>query len=762
MSEPEHPIASTNIPQPSHNPPKLLTLQDGTLCTFCDDVLANPPRESGAPFRTRTLASLLQASTSCGYCAMWLRALEATAQELKDERQDEAAEMHPLLQKLVEPNEVHLQFIHVHDWGQHSIGQRIAWPHLGTIWATLDMVKAQNARHINAKPLAPSDQEEATWQMVEGWLARCDSTHGLCKYPKDPSWKPSRLLHITVEPLQVRLVEGDDIPIQVDYLTLSHCWGGAIPMSLTGDTLPSFKTSIPIEALPQNFQDACNIVKTLGHQYLWIDSLCIIQDDSEDWAIEAGRMASVYGSSWLNISAAASSNSNDGIFHSQGKHSGEAWMPIWVQRKWGGDFSGTYCVSDLRGWWSRLNNAPLNRRGWVVQERLLSPRVLHLGLEQVAFECCCMSACERLPLGDLGGEFGHGSTSRVKQFILGARCGDLKDLTVEQLLGDWNEVVRSYSMGGLTFDTDKLVALGGIVDCFERVFRGADGKLAEDQSRILSEGDSESNKARTSKEQHNVAMPQRTFLAGLWRPFLELQLVWRATSRVQHHQLSGNAPPAPGQRPAQYIAPTWSWCSVNNALVEPQHPRTIDIIFARVLDAKIVPLPELKAGQTSSGLKYCSAPGSYLRLQCSILPIAGYGGTEGLKFFDFAAGEGSAITVDSKNYWDVAFEEEAMRCSSPFAVPVFVDQTRVVNPLHGLVLDSREDEQGRPYAVRVGAFVLERPQDVKAFWAGVKSFDDKHPGTRGLCDGVFRLVPSEGKTEYVQEDGVVQRIVDIH
>ncbi|KAH8654616.1 heterokaryon incompatibility, partial [Tricladium varicosporioides] len=87
------------------------------------------------------------------------------------------------------------------------------------------------------------------------------------------------------------------------YLTLSHCWGGGNNFKLQAGNLKHLKSEIPLDQLPRTFRDAMVITKVLGYRYLWIDSLCIIQDSEEDWAQEAGRMAQVYGNAILNLAA---------------------------------------------------------------------------------------------------------------------------------------------------------------------------------------------------------------------------------------------------------------------------------------------------------------------------------------------------------------------------------------------------------------------------------------------------------------------------
>ncbi|KAM0250847.1 hypothetical protein ACHAP5_002065 [Fusarium lateritium] len=748
------------------SPPKFLSIQDGTLCDWCHDGLQRVS-EDGEPYRMRALTDLLLASDYCHLCAIWMRALHQSVCDLEESGQDAALHQHPLAQNVVEPEDVKLQFLDVPDWERLGFRRKIAWPRMGPIWAILDMTKADgDADTINTKPLPSSDRDDATWESIKQWLDCCDKDHDQCRYTKDTAWKPTRLLHISPElgSSHIRLVEGEDIPNQVEYLTLSHRWGSASHIQLKKDNLESFKTWIPLDKLSRTFNDACEVVRTLGHEYLWIDSLCIIQDDEQDWAFEAGRMASVYGNAWLSISAHVTAEDNNGLFSK--KRDSNTWLPAWVRREWGGPFSGDYCVSEYQHWWMHVTNSSLNKRSWVLQERILAPRVLHLGLEQVALECCSTAVCERLPFGDPTSAEGVALMSRLKNFSFGLRHGDLNDnLTIEYVFDNWNQIVRAYAQGQLTMETDKLVALAGLVDVFGQVFASEELER-EDNSKEVNKGKGvESDLPSQDEEVVSQRPTENSFIAGLWRPYAEMQLVWRAMSRVQRYQLDGSAPGAPGKRYDEYAAPSWSWCSLKDTFIEPQEARSIDRYFVKVLDVKILPSPRFDSKNLLSGLRYCAAPGSFLRLRGSILPIAGLGYGGGMQFINFnapgrAGWQEDAIKVHSKNYWDVEFDQEALKCKTPFAVPVFADMSRVTNPLHCLILERRGDEQDKKYCVRIGACVIDKPDDVKAFWDGVEAFDRVAAGQDERHDGVYRLA-KEGKDVYVKEDGVLQRDIDI-
>jgi hypothetical protein len=155
-------------------------------------------------------------------------------------------------------------------------------------------------------------------QIASNWIQNCSKMHLGCK-PQGPLKKltevPTRLLELRQpNPLQLRLVETAKLSYKPSYMTLSHCWGSAIFFKLTADTLSQLKAGIPLASLPKTFQDAVSIAWRLGSKFLWIDSLCILQDSLSDWQQEAATMSNVYAGSLCNIVASASSDSNGGCF----------------------------------------------------------------------------------------------------------------------------------------------------------------------------------------------------------------------------------------------------------------------------------------------------------------------------------------------------------------------------------------------------------------------------------------------------------------
>ncbi|KAF8851703.1 HET-domain-containing protein [Acephala macrosclerotiorum] len=166
-------------------------------------------------------------------------------------------------------------------------------------------------RYVEPGPSSPT-----SLSFEAKWLQECSSNHTTCP-PSQDHPLPTRVLDLgtpssTSTPY---LLITNAQPGK--YVALSHCWGGSLPLNTITSTLPSRQAGIPFSEFPKTFQDAVTITKRLGFQYLWIDSLCIIQDSKSDWAAEAARMGMVYKHSTLTISANIAGNPHVGILQSR-------------------------------------------------------------------------------------------------------------------------------------------------------------------------------------------------------------------------------------------------------------------------------------------------------------------------------------------------------------------------------------------------------------------------------------------------------------
>jgi len=243
----------------------------------------------------------------------------------------------------------------------------------------------------------PSDDtlSEMNISLIHGWIDTCKSSHSRCRQ-KTRALLPTRVIDVVP-------VSGSQNPRlvvtngqQEDYVALSHCWG-SLMASEAGkhartlkQNLDAMVAEIPLVLLPQNFQDAITTVRKLNLRYLWIDALCIIQDDALDWAREAARMGDVYGSAYLTIVATSAASSTDGFLQRPRSLLPTIAMPYF---KRGDSYPDGYFyvahrrTMDDESWYENVDFAKWNKRGWTFQEQLLSGRLLHFTSRQLFWEC---------------------------------------------------------------------------------------------------------------------------------------------------------------------------------------------------------------------------------------------------------------------------------------------------------------------------------------------------------------------------------------
>jgi len=162
-----------------------------------------------------------------------------------------------------------------------------------------------------------------------------------------------------------------------DYLALSYRWGNTEITKTTINNLTSHKDAIMFDSLSRVFQDAIKATRTLGYRYIWIDALCIIQDSTEDWDREAACMAEIYANASITLSAAVSKSADENLFLPR--------QSVKAVRLTDQRYSVTATIlSDFK---EDVLSGALSRRGWTLQERLLSRRIIHFGQDQLHWEC---------------------------------------------------------------------------------------------------------------------------------------------------------------------------------------------------------------------------------------------------------------------------------------------------------------------------------------------------------------------------------------
>jgi hypothetical protein len=282
------------------------------------------------------------------------------------------------------------------------------------------------------------ERDRDVLDIAGGWMDQCQKDHKDCN-KKEENALPTRLISIAGDDL--KLVSTTGWQTKPPYSTLSHRWGDERFLKLTEQNHDAFLEAIPKEEFPKTFKDAIYISQRLGLDYLWIDSLCIVQGNIEDWRREAALMSSVYGGSYINIAASSAVNVHEGCFLKEPHLVDGLRAHISV--------AGSKLVRDFRSssvYELSTEESHLATRAWAVQEKILPPRTIHFGNRGAFWECRSKIANEFLP---------DGFPSRLGSGLI--------DEAVRQDFDHyWWNIVRLYSAANLTYSQDKLPALSGI------------------------------------------------------------------------------------------------------------------------------------------------------------------------------------------------------------------------------------------------------------------------------------------------------------
>ncbi|OBR10930.1 Alkyl hydroperoxide reductase thiol specific antioxidant mal allergen [Colletotrichum higginsianum IMI 349063] len=270
--------------------------------------------------------------------------------------------------------------------------------------------------------------------LVRKFLHNCLDHHESCRLgqPEEEFELPSRVLSIKDEAggISVKLVENDGLSGR--YCALSHCWGpeDKRPLRTLHGNITDHLASIPWNKLPATFQDAITLTIGLGIEYLWIDSLCIVQDDKKDWFHESKKMASVYRRATLVIAAVSSEDSTQGLSKPERPEPLTFSVPFYTQE--GSPQSG-YNIAEFQNPWGGIDG-PLRERAWAFQEWYLGRRKVFFTSEGINWKCDEIECNER---------------------------GSDTDLRLYET-DSWANCLQEYTNKLLTVPSDRLVALLGI------------------------------------------------------------------------------------------------------------------------------------------------------------------------------------------------------------------------------------------------------------------------------------------------------------
>lgn len=375
---------------------------------------------------------------------------------------------------------------------------------------SLDELNRENK--FLSRDIPSTTRSSAVGALANSWLSQCARNHDKCRLHKPQQYCPLRLIDLDFQ--RPRLVLAKDLRRSVEYAVLSHCWGVEPFLVLTQDQIPTYqKEGFSLSELPLNFRDVIQICRWLRIRYLWIDSLCIIQSGSKyhkDWARHVHIMRRIYASAILCISTAAATKATETCLKDRD--------PRAVQSVIVEDNNQVYVPVSQHHIERGFLKAPIAERGWILQERLFSRRILTIGRQQLFWECkesidLCVS--ETFPFG---------IPIQIRQHKLFSLPGlpNKKAFKESNNYREWLDLIQIYSHCKLSFpNQDKFAAFSGVAESMSKLFRSP------------------------------------PYIAGFFLPEFPMALIW---SIPEEHRPQSQ----PLIQSGVYRSPSWSWAATDS------------------------------------------------------------------------------------------------------------------------------------------------------------------------------------------------------
>ncbi|CAH0022440.1 unnamed protein product [Clonostachys rhizophaga] len=375
--------------------------------------------------------------------------------------------------------------------------------------------------------LGTSTADEATWEVVYNWLHDCLDNHERCNQPT--SYLPPRLLRLEKPTGTFHIIDGSAITPGAQYVTLSHSFTPS-NFQLTESTLASLSEPQPLSALPLAYRDAFTIVDRLGLSYLWIDQLCVLQDDQFDQLLNANETSRIFSRALLGICAVVSTDPYSGLFTGRDP---DLMIPTILKLPFGGLEATSYILEtdrELAGA-DAFHKELASTNAHIFRQRLLSPRMVHFGQRLVYWECYG-AICDEVNLGgwstpagfSMGreGEMADDNTFLNDNWkpLIGVQF-PVKHNSIDQIFTRWFHLLREYSRCAVASSDEKLQNIQFVAENMKRSLQGQ-------------------------------GCNDTTYLAGMWKMMLPKGLVWSVSGA--------------GTRPAVSQAPSWSWASVDGII----------------------------------------------------------------------------------------------------------------------------------------------------------------------------------------------------
>ncbi|KAI1267397.1 heterokaryon incompatibility protein-domain-containing protein [Xylariaceae sp. FL1019] len=445
-----------------------------------------------------------------------------------------------------------------------------------TVWVLFDEDASLELKCVPYWEIPRRNTLSYSLKIAREWLSACEG-HENCDTSTTQSFSfTPRFIELGVG--KMRLVERDVIQGGYQYVALSHCWGKVKPIQALTTNVDSLKEEILLSLLPRSFREAIAICRGLQYQYIWIDALCIIQDDELDWKQQSCQMDSIYAGAHLVLSAASATDSSEGFLN---------------KRRLFQERSGTIRIDRIKRtipYKLRLTHEhgpsdPIDRRAWCLQERLCARRYLAFGEEEMLWHCNTTSTCEcrwmssqtRSALAYSTSKCPVGSISTLERVLssgaptssiwLPSHTGETvrwQDSSTErttELMNRWVElIVPPYAFRELTLHSDRLAAISAVASQFQ---------------------------ARTND----------VYLAGLWKCDLVRQLLWHSLEEPLSRHCKSSKDNSP------HNLPSWSWASVKGAVLFPYRPEKLSTQEEiQIVSAETVLSSPKSCGPVSNGI----------------------------------------------------------------------------------------------------------------------------------------------------------------
>ncbi|OBS20316.1 hypothetical protein FPOA_06689 [Fusarium poae] len=381
---------------------------------------------------------------------------------------------------------------------------------------------------------------ESLIHMTSKWIQNCQSTHSQCGHqniPNSINRVPTRLIDVGTnddnQPPRLFIPSQDQASENLEYVALSYAWGPVDHhlIKTTASNLQQMLIALPFSRLPQTIHDAIIFTRKLGFKYLWVDALCILQSEGphdtihqQDWSREATRFGYYYQNAVVTIAATGATSSACGLFLPRPALAFDPKPVILRREMTPGKTRDISILPILPTWTTEIRGVPLYERGWAIQERILSARVVHFATNMVLWECQECRATEIDPVGSRLKDAHNGMVhEEVSDFMPIFRNLQRNGEGASQVIREWYSFIEGYTAAKFTFMRDRLPALSGVAALIQKY------------------------------------IPQR-YGAGLWESAVPEGLAWLVEDDIIEGT-PGLTNTSGTRKDLQLMLPSWSWAT---------------------------------------------------------------------------------------------------------------------------------------------------------------------------------------------------------